>query len=205
MAAYIALETGKHPELVRLTGNYSNDGDLIGRSSYHEITGKKDGCEHEEKGIVISGDGIGHKKTFCRAPECKKHWARETPGGHYKPTPEERAARKKEREKAEKAKAADDKRVLDGVANVKWPLTEKQLDVLFDLVFRRFGYSYLQPVAARHGVKAIKTKTNGYERRDLETPLAEMAEKNGKTGKLQLIFEIALEASGNDAKFIKSL
>ena len=95
--------------------------------------------------------------------------------------------------------------MLEGVANVKWPLTENQLDVLFDLVFRRFGYSYLQPVAARHGVKAIKTKTNGYERRDLETPLAEMAEKNGKTGKLQLIFEIALEASGNDAKFIKSL
>jgi hypothetical protein len=101
-------------------------------------------------------------------------------------------ARKREREKEAEKKAAANKRILDAVAKVKWPLTEKHLDVLFDLVFRRFGYAYQQPVASRHGIKAIKTTDRGYERRDLETPLAEMAEKNGKTGKLQLIFEIAL-------------
>jgi ParB/RepB/Spo0J family partition protein len=204
MAAYIALETGKHPELVRLTGGYSNDGDLIGRSSYHEITGKKDGCEHEEKGIVISGDGIGHKKAFCRAPECKKHWAKETPGGHYKPTPEELAARKKVREaeaaKKEKANAA----LAAALQRITWPLSENALDVLIDLVFSRFGYSYLQPVAARHGIKAEKKERNGYTSRDLDTPLRKWVDAQGKEGKLRFVFEVALEMT-DTAKFIKKL
>jgi hypothetical protein len=205
-AAYIALQLAKSPELVKLSGNYSNDDDLIGRSSYHEIAGRKDGCDHQESGIVVSGEGLGHKKVFCRAPECEKHWVRSAPGGHYKPTKQELAARKKQREDDAKKKAAADKRVLEAVAKVKWPMSEKHLDVLFDLVFRRFGYSYLQPVATRHGVKAVKTKRKyGYMGRDLEKPLVEMAEKNGKTGKLQLIFEIALETQGSDVKVLKNL
>jgi hypothetical protein len=174
-------------------------------SSYHEITGKKDGCEHEEKGIVLSGNGIGHKKTICRGPECKKHWAKAAPGGHYKPTKEELAARKKARQaeaaKKEKANAA----LAAALERIKWPLSENALDVLIDLVFSRFGYSYLQPVAARHGIKAITTKEKyGNTRRDLDTPLHEWVNAQGKDGKLRFVFEVALEMTDN-AKFIKRL
>jgi GH24 family phage-related lysozyme (muramidase) len=121
-------------------------------SSYHEITGKKDGCEHEEKGIVLSGNGIGHKKTICRGPECKKHWAKAAPGGHYKPTKEELAARKKARQaeaaKKEKANAA----LAAALERIKWPLSENALDVLIDLVFSplRLQLSSTRCRASRH-------------------------------------------------------
>ena len=59
------------------------------------------------------------------------------------------------------------------------------------LVFSRFGYSYLQPVAARHGIKAEKKEHNGYTSRDLDTPLRKWVDAQGKEGKLRFVFEVA--------------
>jgi ParB family transcriptional regulator, chromosome partitioning protein len=206
MAAYIEIQMMKNPNLVRLSGNYSNIDDIIGTSSYHEINGKKDHCDHEQKGIVVSNSGIGHTKTICRAPECEKHWKHEAPGGHYKPSAEEREARKKAKQKEIEKKQKEDAAFLAALENVKWPMSEKSLGVLLDCMFGRFGYSYMQPVAKRHGIQAVKKTQNGYTSRDLDTPLREWVDCQDKSGKLRFIFEVALEANAYDrAKYLKRL
>ena len=116
-----------------------------------------------------------------------------------------REAKRKEREKAEKEKEKEDKKIADALAKVKWPLSEKQLDVLLDLVFLRFGFSYLQPVAKRHDIKPNITVRNGYKSRDIEKPLMEFAKKDGNAGRLRMIFEIGLEATGNREEILKKL
>lgn len=146
--------------------------------------------------------GVGHIKTICRAPECQKHWATKSPGGHYKATAEERAARKKTREAEAKRKEKEDAALATSLEKVKWPLTEKSFGVLLDLIFSRFGYAYIQPVAARHGIKAIKVKDHGHERHDLETPLRQWVDAQDNDGKLRYIFEVALEMT-DKAKYLK--
>ena len=206
LAAYIEVQLKKNPDLVRLSGNYSNTDDLIGTQSYKEIHSKKERCDHAEKGIIVNGYGFSHMIQFCRAPECEKHWKHETPGGHYKPTTEEREARKKARAAEIKKKEKEDAALAAALENIAWPITEKHLDVLVDLVFGRFGYSYIQPVAARHGIKAVKKTQNGYTSRDLETPLRKWVNEQSKEGKLRSLFEIALEANSYDrTKYLKRL
>jgi hypothetical protein len=204
LGAYIAIKRTKEPELVPLSGNYSSpDKDLLTRNGYKEINSKKDACKTEERGIIIDGSGMGQIIRFCRNGECKKHWADTRPSGsQYKPTKAEKEARKKQREKEKKQKERDDKKILTAVGKVTWPLTAKHLDILLDMTFGRLGYSYLQPVAKRHGIKAdvIKHK-HGYNERDLVGPLSAWID-SGKTKKarqqraMQLIFEIMLESNG---------
>jgi ParB family transcriptional regulator, chromosome partitioning protein len=204
MAAYIDIKLKADPNLVKLSGDYSSSEELLGSGHYHEISGKKDGCDHEEKGIIVDGRGIGRIIRFCRAPECKKHWSKQSPQGHYKPTKEELAARKKARQAEEKKKEKANAALAAALERIKWPLSENALDVLIDLVFSRFGYSYLQPVATRHDIKAVKKTQNGYTSRDLDTPLRKWVDAQGKDGKLRFVFEVALEMT-DTAKFIKRL
>ena len=69
----------------------------------------------------------------------------------------------------------------------------------------RFGFSYLQPVAKRHDIKPNITVRNGYKSRDIEKPLMEFAKKDGNAGRLRMIFEIGLEATGNREEILKKL
>ncbi len=175
----------------------------LAQGQYKVLHSKEDvkkATSKDEKGIVVEGSNVGQIFRITTAPADLKE---ET---SYKQSPQEKAKRKADAAKAAQEKKKKDDAILSAIGRVKWPMSEKQLDVLFELVFRRFGYSYLAPVAARHGVKSVKTKNeHGYTSRDLETPLADFAKKEGARGKLKLIFEIALEATGSDAKYLKKI
>ena len=111
----------------------------------------------------------------------------------YKQSPNEAEKAKKERQKkaAERAKFEAD--ILKGLEKVKWPLSEKQLDVLFDLVFESKSTMYHMPIVKRHGLEPIKSTSDGYSQRDYETPLRKLVKDGGRDAKLRLIFEFLFQ------------
>ena len=130
MAAYIDIKVKADPALVKVSGSYTSTDELIGSGHYREITGKKDGCDHEEKGIVVDGRGIGRIIRFCRAPDCKKHWPDRKPQGQYKPTPKERAARKRAAAAERTRKGKEAQTFQTALAKIKLPLSDKHIDAL---------------------------------------------------------------------------
>ena len=130
---------------------------------------------------------------FCRAPECEKHWSSQTPGGHYKPTKEEREQRKKEREKAAKKKAKGEAELSKALAKVKWPLSEKQLDVLLNLILLRNGTSVTTPIAKRHGIEPLIKESYGRKYKDYETPLRKLITNSKPQAKAAFVFELLFE------------
>lgn len=214
MAAYIELEIRKHEakgeKIVKISTSYGSSDmkGVLSRDQYRELETAKERADATEDilGIVVEGyQDEGKVLKITTAPEDLKGSSQAA----HKLTPKERAERKKQRELEAKAKEKRNAKIIEGIGKVKMPLSEKHLDVLFDVCFRRFGYSYIQPVATRHGIKAVKMEENGYSRRDLETPVREYFEKKGKNGKLQFIFEVGLEAVGGshdgELGFIKKL
>src|SRR5579883_718234 len=197
MAAYIEAKLQANPKLISISGDYSGADGLIGSGQYHEINGKKDGCDHSEKAIIVPGRGIGHTKTICRAPECDKHWAHRSPGGHYKPTPEERAARKKQREQDKKDAEKAAKDVTTALQGIKLPLPQKHMDVLYDLVFEKAGYSTYQPLCRLLGITVEKDKDG---RRDYAAALRKFAETHGNLGKVRMIFALLLPLYWDDER-----
>lgn len=214
MAAYIELEIRKHEakgeKIVKISTSYGSSDmkGVLSRDQYRVLESAKDKKDATETifGIVVEGyQDEGKVLTITTAPEDLKG----STSTAHKLTPKEKAERKKEREHEASAKEKRNAKIIAGIEKVKMPLSEKHLDILFDVCFRRFGYSYIQPVAARHGIKAVKIEEKGYNRRDLETPVREYFEKKGKNGKLQFIFEVGLEAVGGshdgELGFLKKL
>jgi len=143
--------------------------------------------------------------SVCTDPQCEKHRDSHTAGYHVSPEEKakRRSERKKERELAENKKIKENEAFLSALGKVKWPLSEAQLDFLFEAI-THFGFSYQQPIASRHGVKAA-VKTKNYKQRDLETPLRKLAERDGKSGKLRMVFEFAIERAGRNVNLLKQL
>ncbi len=192
MAAFIAIKLNENPTLVHLSGGYSNGEDgVIGSGSYREINGKKNHCDHEEKGIIVVGDGMGHVKTICRAPECDKHWPTQKPGGHYKPTKEEIEARRKQRQSDLRKREKDIVDMTDAVEKLSWPLSETHLDVILGLAIRSAGHDIQQGIVKRRVLELITTKDNHRKYEDtIKKVTANMTSKE-KTG---LLFELLVPA-----------
>ena len=194
LTAYIAIKLQENPGMKKLSSNWgqSNEEGVLAKSEYHEINSKKDQCKSMEKAIIVEGDGMGRVVNICNDMACKKHNA-EITKKVYKQTPEEKEARKKEQEKVKKQKEKDRENFQNALAKVKWPLSEKQLDALFEFAFNRCGFSYQQPVAQLLGLEPVKKsqKDWGGEKvrqvSDWEATLKKYAKENGNVGKLRVI------------------
>ncbi len=196
MVAWTKYRSEKVPGMVVISSMYGSaeQSGVLSRNSFVPIDGKKDSCKFAVPGIVGEGDEIGDEKAVCVSPECKKHFSDRS---EYKRTPKEeadrKAAQKKERQKEIARQVKFDAAICDAIAKVKFPLSEKHLDILLDLAFERCGTSYQMPLVKRHGLKADIKKSKDYgNSRDYEAPLRRLAEDAGTEGKLRLIFELLL-------------
>jgi ParB family chromosome partitioning protein len=197
MAAFIEIKRREYEKkginLMRVSTEWGSP-DLKGVLATDQYTivtrANKENFKTINDAIIVQGNEIGKIVKISQEKEAVKGTAA------YKPTEKEKADRKAELAKEVADKEKKNAKILAGIAKVKMPLSEKHLDVFFDVAFRRFGFSYIQPVAARHGIKAVKVKKGGYEHRDLEGPVRKHFEALGKNGKLQFIFEVGLEAVG---------
>lgn len=194
MAAYIAAKRQADPQLVLLQGGYGQaekygaDKDAVwSKSDCHWIEGKKDRCDHAVKGIVVAGNDIGTITEVCLNPKCEKHSHQVA---DYAPSPDEKARRKREKKAAEAAEARANAAIGKALGRVKWPMTEKQLGVLFRVAVMDKGTQTYMPICKRRGIKPVVTKHGDWTERDYETPLVADAKKGGAKGMLGLIFEI---------------
>jgi ParB family chromosome partitioning protein len=189
MKAYLAWVIKENPDVLLVSSRYGDTGakNVLSKSQY-EIVGKK-ACDYVAKGLVAEGDGLGTIISICADKACKEHHDVKS---EYAPSDKEQAKRKKERQKKTAERAKFDADILKALENVKWPLSEKQLDVLLELSFRRNSTAYQIPIVKRHGLEAIKKTSNGYTQRDYETPLRKLVKDGGKEAKLRLVFEFLL-------------
>lgn len=159
MNAYVSYRAQKE-KLHKISDEYGNGPKgMIGRSSYTVIAAKgRDRCASTHKAIVAHGGDIGNEIEICSDAKCPTHGKSRS---EYRQTPEERAKRKKElaRQRTNELKKYNEL-VATVKRKVKWPLTEKTLDVLLDRALNSHGVTSLQRTAARLGVKMGK-ETHG--------------------------------------------
>lgn len=170
------------------------------KSNYTEIESKKDRCESTHKVIIAHGEDIGKVIEICSNPKCEKHYNSQS---DYNLTPEEAAERKAERkkqiEKAKKIAENNQKEFQEAIGKIKYPLSQKHLDALFDFAFYRCGVSFQQPAAKLLGAEPVKKEeTRGWAEKkkvivtDYEATLRAWAEKNGNEGKIKAIFAMMI-------------
>jgi ParB family transcriptional regulator, chromosome partitioning protein len=193
MAAWTKYRCDKTPSMVIVSDAYgdAHSADTLGRNSYVAIKGKKDRCKFAVPAIIGEGHEVGKEIAVCVTKECTKHYSERS---EYARTPKEeadrKAAQKKERQKEAARQTKFDLAICDAIFKVSYPLSEKHLDVLLDLVFERCGTAHQMPLVKRHGLKADVKKSKDYTSRDYEAPLRRMAEDAGNNGKLRMIFEL---------------
>lgn len=194
--AFIAIKLKEEPELKQISSNYSYSQDKsqqgIPKGDYHEITSKKDSCEHAKKAIFVHGEKVGRMTKICIEKKCPKHGKSHAA---YEETPEEKAKKREERKKEIAEKRATEQKNKETIAaalsKITWPMTEKNLDSLLVLCFEQFGISIIQPLVARHDIKAIVSEKDkyGYTRKDYQTPFIAWIKEGGLDRKLQTVFE----------------
>jgi ParB family chromosome partitioning protein len=214
MAAHIELTKqefkGKNIPLVLVASGFVSNlpKGVIHHHDYNHVTGK-DTCDSESKALVVVGDeDVGRVIRVCTNKQCRTHGETQY-GTPYKKTPKEIAARKKEVARVKAARAKFEAEILKGLEKVKWPLSEKQLDALLDLVFSRQSTHFQMPAVKRHELKPVVKKHDGYTSKDYESPLRKLAEEGGKEAKLRLVFELLIPEwnpyGSNPNKEVKSL
>ena len=176
---------------------------IVSRNEYI-ILSKKDHCESARKGIYAHGSLIGKIETsICIDKECKAHRR-----GHsnYKHTPAEKKRREKQRKSEKARKAREEKEIAAALKKIRWPMSEKVLKAILEKQLRR-GSQILRPVVKRHGLEVKVVVHKDWKERDIEGTLRDAVKKMKPREKLQLVIEIILEDSWEEAKreIIKTL
>jgi ParB family chromosome partitioning protein len=204
MKAYFAWRIKQNPELVLVSTMYgkSEVPNIISQGQYQKV--KKNACDYATQALIGEGSDIGSLIWVCFDKECHEHRKQQS---EYEPSEKERANRKKERERDEANRTKFDAAVCGALAKLKWPLSEKHLDSLFDIMLSEARTTTLMPIVKRHNLKGLVEKHDGYTSRDYQTPLRELAEGAGKDGKLRMIFELLLPTYyiHSDDKHMKKL
>lgn len=100
----------------------------------------------------------------------------------------------KESIKIKKAKREkEEKRIVEALNKIKWPLNKKTLDIIFEITLEGQGTSVLRPVAKRFGIEAKKTTSYSYIAYDFQAPIKEAAKKMSNAKKLRFIIGVLLE------------
>lgn len=189
MKAYFAWRVKENPELVLVSTMYGKSElpNVLSLGQYQRV--KKTACDYATQALIAEGSDIGTLVWVCFDKDCSEH---KKQNSDYQPSESEKAKRKKEREHEEARRIKFDASVDAALAKVKWPLSEKHLDALYELMFEKCGTASQIPIAKRHNIKAGVAKHKDYSTRDYEAPLRRLAEEQGKDGKLRMIFELLL-------------
>jgi len=206
MNRYIDYRKEKNPDLVLISEEYNyTDPDKeskkgIVSTNRYENVGPSNKCDHSVLGLVAVGRNIGSQIRICVAKECKVHM-RSTSSRAL--TPEEKAKREKEaaaeKARAEKQKQKERQEMATALKKVKWPLTRKTLDVLFECQME--DSKDLDEICERRAIEV--PKTNGYD--DEQKGLRKATRAMSDAEMAELVVEIALMQIWNDDNRIKLL
>ncbi len=161
VAAYVAFERQKDPDLLLLSGEYGQAekyGDaqerVYSRSEYTEAGNRGKKCPNARRGIIVSGAGAGHKRVVCVATDCKVHRNMHT---SYEPTPAEKAKRREERKRELETQRAVVRRgaaaMKRAVEAIPWPLSDQHAQAFLDAILACTGFTEAQQVCRRRDIK----------------------------------------------------
>jgi len=154
-------------------------------------------CKSQHKALVVDGEeDLGQVIDICTDAKCTVH------GDHrssvYRQTPAEKAARKRQLAAQKSKKQAELTARANALKKVKWPMTEKTLDMLLHLALGR-GTMVIRPVALRREIEPKvsmqwydSAHKSGYKTTDYEKPMRELAQKMKPEEKAQLLIELIL-------------
>lgn len=167
MTAYIELKKKEYQDkkipLTLVSSTHSGQAQDIGKgvkpsSEYVELE-KKDHCDSEHKALIVHGyRDIGKIIRICTDKACKKH---NYQSSAYALKPAEKARRKREMEKEKAKKDFEAVEIEKAAKKIAWPLNEKGLDVLFEIVMSRVGMDAMRPFVKRKGWE-VERKTNNH-------------------------------------------
>ncbi len=171
---------------------------ILSSHEYHRINGKNDECKSAKDAIIVMGENfktIGRIIRICADKDCKKHLG--VGGSSYHKTPaeikRERDVRKRERNKKER----ENKEILRVLPKIKWPLSEKHLDVLIEAMVLRNGFTIVRPIVLRHGWEVLRShppyEKKGVMRPDYELTLKEKIKTMSSTEKVRIVMEFCIE------------
>lgn len=191
-------------ELLKVSKEYSYsprgkvDAGIITRGNYELLSfKKKDQCKYAQKAMVAVGPDMGTFLWVCVSSECPTHHSQHS---DYSTTPKEKERRRKEVKKQKAKREKEEKRIVEALEKIKWPLNEKTLDVMFELILSGQGTTVLRPVAKRLGLVPKKTTSSGYTYFDWEATLRKAAEKMDNAEKARVITGVLLERTYSDLK-----
>ena len=192
MAKYIDFLRAKEPNLAFISQEYGDTPKgIIPRGQYHELK-KKEKCESAHRAVVVEGPDLGEVKLICSDQDCKTHGYRRSEHSLTAKEIKERKDRaKKERVREEREYA---KFAAAIKSKVKWPLSEKALNVLLEYTLADHGLTSMINIARRLDLKMQKEKRSwGGESNGYKTSFREYFKKAGKNERAQLVFELLLE------------
>ncbi len=203
MAAFIEIKLreaqSKGEKLVRISTSWGTPDlkGVLGKDEYRIVTAKDKDVKEVIKGIVVEGDDRGRIFKITTEKEQIKG------SSVYKPTAAEKAKRKKENEAKKKKEENNIAKFQEAIGKIKFPLSEKQLDILLDFTLVRCGYSFQQPVAKLIGAELVQKKETvpSYDSEkkgkvristDHEATIRKYAKDNGAVGKLRAVFALLM-------------
>jgi ParB/RepB/Spo0J family partition protein len=209
MDAYLA-DRIKTEKLKAVSSEYGEGAKgTISRSEYTLVAKKgKDRCKNVIGAIIAVGSDQGQTVDICIDKKCEVHG---TMKSEYGLTPGEQENRRLERKAqikaAKKAEASRENKLAAALANVKWPMGEKQLDAALALMLEQTGANAFRTVAKRHALEVKKQKNDwGSETRDYRGAVHKMADGFGKVEKARLMFELMIDTGyGSLREAIKEL
>ncbi len=146
---------------------------------------------------------------ICTNPNCGKH--RGIKDSSFRKTPAEIKKERVQRKADLLKKERDNKKLLQALGKIKWPMSEKHLEVFIEAMVLRYGFTVVRPIVLRHGWKVLRTHQpytkKGVTSPDYELTVKEEMKKMVPAEKLRLVMEFCIENLWSDrrAKIIKSL
>lgn len=196
MAAYLQLKIDEYQKagkpLTLVSGDYSTEmKGIIGRNQYQTGTGSYGGkCKSQHEALVVEGRDIGKLIKICTDRKCPAHYyqsEKESPAAKEKA----RAQRKKERQAEDTRRENSTKALTAAVAKMKWPLSEKHMDVLIGLAIRSASHDVHQGIVKRRELALDAKKTSwGTMAKDYEGSIKKAAAAMKVADKPGLLFEL---------------
>lgn len=195
MEAWIE-HVAKAENATKVSGEYGRaPAGMAAREAYVLIgKGESRSCASATTVVFATGPRQGKTAKACLDASCKTHRAEASP---FRRSPAEKAKLKKQRAAEKRKQLRDDAATDARLRKVKWPMTEKALDALFELALLAGGYSGIGRVVRR---RKLAVKKDG----SAEKAIRAFVKSGGKSEKLQICFDLLLPNYNEDqsAKFI---
>lgn len=192
MKKYIEFMKEQTPGLVLVSTGYNHEAGVLGEYEYEKVAKGRKGAK---QALIIKGKNRGK---IINVVVTKMPVNQMTPEEKQKHEEEVKKQRIEEQKRRNAEKAKENRKMENMLKNIIWPLKEKHLDPLFEMIMEH-GED-LNDIAKRRKLEGKMDQDGSYENPD--EVVKEFFVKSDPRTKMQLIVEVALESIWGDTNSI---